>query len=116
MPVVALASSLHLVPATRCLTPLFARKLAPGAGPLKGPPNPVGSARKLAPEGGPSNGPPNPLAPLASSLRDSRGVQARVDALAREQLLVRADLDQAAAVEHGDPVGLADRRQAVRDH
>ena len=43
-------------------------------------------------------------------------VQAPVRALAREQLVVRALLDDPAVVEHDDLPGAADRRQAVGDH
>ena len=42
-------------------------------------------------------------------------VQPPVGALGVEQLVVRALLDDPAAVEHDDPAGLADRRQAVGD-
>ena len=42
-------------------------------------------------------------------------VQPRIDAAAREQLGVRALLDDAAVVEHDDAVGVLDRRQPVRD-
>ena len=38
-----------------------------------------------------------------------------VEAVAGDQLVVRADLGDAPAVEHGDAVGVADRRQAVGD-
>ena len=38
-----------------------------------------------------------------------------VAAVEGEQLVVRAELDDAPAVEHGDAVGVADRRQAVGD-
>ena len=44
-------------------------------------------------------------------MRDQR----RVVAAAPEQLVVRAALDDLAVVEHDDLVGVADRREAVRD-
>src|SRR5438552_260924 len=43
-------------------------------------------------------------------------VEAVVEAAAREELRVRALLDDAAPVEHQDPVRALDRRQPVRDH
>ena len=43
-------------------------------------------------------------------------VQVEVEALPREQLLVRALLDDAAVVHHEDGVGVADGGQPVRDH
>ena len=54
----------------------------------------------------------------ASWRRDPPGVagdERRVAAAAREQLVVRAELDDAAAVEHDDLVGVADGREPVRD-
>ena len=41
-------------------------------------------------------------------------VHGRVEAAARDQLVVRAALDDAAAVEHEDLIGVAHRRHAVR--
>ena len=44
------------------------------------------------------------------------GVEARVRAVARQQLLVRALLDHAAVLQHEDAVRLTDGAQAVGDH
>src|SRR5438105_11669739 len=48
--------------------------------------------------------------------RSPVAVQVRVEALAGEQLFVRSLLDDPAVLEHDDQIGVADRRQAVRDH
>jgi hypothetical protein len=40
----------------------------------------------------------------------------RVQAAARDQLVVGPDLGRPAALEHDDAVGRPDRREAVRDH
>ncbi len=42
-------------------------------------------------------------------------VQARIDAVARQQLLVRADLHDGALIQHDDAVGVLDGREAVRN-
>merc|ERR1719152_476622 len=61
-----------------------------------------------------------PRAPPATSARRrlqarARGGEARERAVARAQLLVRARLDDAPALEHRDAVGGAHGRLAVRD-
>ena len=59
---------------------------------------------------------------LLSEVRSSRlalsgeGVQLRVEAAARDELLVVALVDHAPAVEHDYPVGVADSGQPVSDH
>ena len=50
-------------------------------------------------------------APLANLLAPHRVVQA----LQRDQLVVASGLDDAAALEHVNPIGVQDRRQAVGD-
>src|SRR5207245_2393723 len=51
-----------------------------------------------------------------SSLEQLQLIQRRVRAVGlREQLVVPADFDDAAALEHDDRVGAADRRQPVGD-
>ena len=52
----------------------------------------------------------------ASVLEQLHLVEPRVGAVRpREQLVVAADLDDAAALEHDDRIGAADRREPVRD-
>ena len=48
-------------------------------------------------------------------VRGPVAVERRVEAAPREQLLVRALLDDAAVLEHDDQVRIADRREPVRD-
>src|SRR5689334_16541088 len=43
-------------------------------------------------------------------------VERRVAALAADQLVVRAVLDDLALLDRDDPIGAAHRRQAVSDH
>src|SRR5690348_8642689 len=42
-------------------------------------------------------------------------IEPRVDALAREELRVRAELGEPPALEHGDAVGTLDGREPMRD-
>ena len=54
--------------------------------------------------------------PTLGDLLGPVAVEARVEPAARDQLLVRALLDDLAVLEHDDQVGVADRREPVRDH
>ena len=49
-------------------------------------------------------------------VRELRLVERRVGAVRGEQLVVGALLDDRAVLHHQDQVGVADRRQPVRDH
>src|SRR6266481_3538647 len=51
-----------------------------------------------------------------SARRELQRVQAGVLPLAREELVMGAQLDDAAVREHGDPVRVADGGEAVGDH
>ena len=58
---------------------------------------------------------PRRLVEVGRGTRELGGIQRRVGAVGREQLGVRALLDDAAVLHDEDEVGVADRREAVRD-
>src|SRR5688572_21186122 len=63
--------------------------------------------------------PPPLVGPGGGSARDAlhlERVEAAVDAVARDQLVVPPDLRDAAVVDDHDAVGVAHGGQAVRDH
>src|SRR5437016_13186037 len=57
-----------------------------------------------------------PLAGLGEVVRELAGVERVVEPAPAEELRMAPLLDNATLIHHDDAVGIADRRQPVRDH